>query len=198
MDIRIKGEMDGIETAEVIRNKFGIPVIFSTAYLDQERIERAKITMPFGYVLKPIQDRDLKVTLEMAFYVAKVDAKRRKAEGDLKESENRLKQAQKLAKIGHRDWFMDTGELTWSDEVYDIFGQDKETFKVTAESFENKIHSDDFDAFVAERENALAEKRDVNIEHRIILVWPKYYFRPESSSYLPLMPRSSNISTCVL
>ena len=80
MDIRIKGEMDGIDTAEVIRNRFGIPVIFSTAYLDHERIERAKITMPFGYVLKPIQERDLKVTLEMALYVTKVDEERRKNE----------------------------------------------------------------------------------------------------------------------
>ncbi len=80
MDIRIKGEMDGIEAAEEIRNKFGIPVIFLTAYLDEERIERAKITMPFGYVLKPIQERDLKVTIEMALYVSKADAERRKAE----------------------------------------------------------------------------------------------------------------------
>lgn len=80
MDIRIKGEMDGIETAEIIKNRFGIPVIFSTAYLDQERIGRAKITMPFGYVLKPIQERELKVTLEMALYVAKVDLERKKAE----------------------------------------------------------------------------------------------------------------------
>jgi len=77
MDIRIKGEMDGIDAAEIIRNRFGIPVIFSTAYLDESRIERAKITMPFGYVLKPIQERDLKVTLEMALYVAKVDKERR-------------------------------------------------------------------------------------------------------------------------
>lgn len=80
IDIRINGELDGIETAEIIRNKFGIPVVFSTAYLDEERIERAKITMPFGYILKPIQERDLKVTLEMALYVAKVDKLRRKAE----------------------------------------------------------------------------------------------------------------------
>ncbi|MBT4642053.1 MAG: response regulator, partial [Deltaproteobacteria bacterium] len=78
MDIRIKGEMDGIDTAEVIRSRFGIPVIFSTAYLDEERIERAKITMPFGYVLKPIQERDLKVTIEMALYVAKVDKERKR------------------------------------------------------------------------------------------------------------------------
>jgi PAS domain S-box-containing protein len=80
MDIRIKGEMDGIDAAEVIRNRFGIPVIFSTAYLDEERIERAKITMPFGYVLKPIQERDLKVTVEMALYVSKVDVKRKELE----------------------------------------------------------------------------------------------------------------------
>jgi PAS domain S-box-containing protein len=80
MDIRIKGEMDGIDAAEIIRSRFAIPVIFSTAYLDEERIERAKITMPFGYVLKPIQEKDLKVTLEMALYVAKVDEERRKVE----------------------------------------------------------------------------------------------------------------------
>jgi len=87
MDIRIKGEMDGIETAEVIRNRFGIPVIFSTAYLDQERIERAKITMPFGYVLKPIQERELRVTIEMAIYVSKVDGERRRAEEELRQKE---------------------------------------------------------------------------------------------------------------
>ncbi|MBU3914669.1 PAS domain S-box protein, partial [bacterium] len=80
MDIRIKGEMDGIDTAEIIKNKVGIPVVFSTAYLDHGRIERAKIAMPFGYVLKPIQERDLKVTIEMALYVAKLQAERRRAE----------------------------------------------------------------------------------------------------------------------
>jgi PAS domain S-box-containing protein len=91
MDIRIKGEMDGIATAEIIRNQFSIPVIFSTAYLDEERIERAKITMPFGYVLKPIQERDLKVTLEMALYVSRVDHQRTKAEELLKESEAKFR-----------------------------------------------------------------------------------------------------------
>ena len=91
MDIRIKGEMDGIDTAEVIRNRFGIPVIFSTAYLDHERIERAKITMPFGYVLKPIQERDLKVTIQMALYVAKVDVERKKTEEALKENRELLR-----------------------------------------------------------------------------------------------------------
>ena len=417
MDIRIKGTMDGIETAEIIRNRFQIPVVFSTAYLDDERIERAKITMPFGYVLKPIQERDLRVTIEMALFTAQFDRERKETEqalreseekyrtlfemesdalalidaetgqllevnqtfvemygyskeealsmtntqvsaepeetrkatvhesniipirwhkkkdgtifpteivarffeykgrkvhiaairditerlktaeqldrwqqemdltlnattdgiwkwnfisnelffsdtyytmlgykpnafeptfenwiglihpddreqalaraskyletkpdeydnefrlvtanGDyrwirakarvverdqdgnairmignheditetkwatqkLEESEKRLIQAQKLAKIGHWDWFMDTGELRWSDEVYTIFGRSKEDFQVDVASFEAAMHPDDYPAFIEEREKALAENRDVRIEHRII------------------------------
>ena len=99
MDIRIKGEMDGINTAEVIRNKFGIPVIFLTAYLDQDRIERAKITKPFGYVLKPIQERELKVTLEMALYVSKVDAERRQMEETLRFEKARAQQYVEVAGV---------------------------------------------------------------------------------------------------
>ena len=86
MDIRIKGDMDGIEAAETIRTRFGIPIIFSTAYLDEKRIQRAKITMPFGYVLKPIQERELKITLEMALFVARVDSERRRTESKLRDS----------------------------------------------------------------------------------------------------------------
>jgi PAS domain S-box-containing protein len=99
MDIRIKGEMDGIDNAKEIRNRFGIPVIFSTAYLDQERIERAKITMPFGYVLKPIQERDLKVTLEMALYVSKVEGKRKRTEETLRFERNRAQQYLNVAGV---------------------------------------------------------------------------------------------------
>jgi PAS domain S-box-containing protein len=124
MDIRIKGEMDGIEAAEEIRNKFGIPVIFSTAYLDEERIERAKITMPFGYVLKPIQERDLKVTIEMALYVSKVDGERRKAEELLRKSEDALKKAQKMSKMGSWSFDMRKRQGIWSDECFSIFGID--------------------------------------------------------------------------
>ncbi len=100
MDIRIKGELDGIDTAEVIRTRFNIPVIFSTAYLDQERIERAKITMPFGYLLKPLQERDLKVTLEMALFMAKTDAERKNMENRLRESENRYESLFRNMKSG--------------------------------------------------------------------------------------------------
>ena len=90
MDIKIKGDMDGIDTAEIIREKFDLPFVFSTAFLDPERIERAKITMPFGYVLKPVQERELKVTLEMAMHTSKIESDRKEAERQLIEREQQL------------------------------------------------------------------------------------------------------------
>ncbi len=91
MDILLQGETDGIDTAAAIRDQWGIPVVFLTAYADAERLERAKLTYPFGYILKPFQERDLKITTEMALYVAKVDGERRKAEEALRDSEERFR-----------------------------------------------------------------------------------------------------------
>lgn len=92
MDINIEGGMDGIETADDIRLKFGIPVIFLTAYDDDHRLESAKLTQPFGYLMKPFHDKDLKITIQMALYVAKVDRERRKTEEALRRSEEKYRQ----------------------------------------------------------------------------------------------------------
>lgn len=93
---------------------------------------------------------------------------RKKAEELLKKSESRRRQAQQLARVGYWDWFFSTNELIWSEETYKIFGCAPGVFKVTVESFEALIHPDDLGGFIAERENALKESRDVNIEHRIV------------------------------
>jgi len=66
MDIVIQGAMDGIEAATKIRESCKIPVIYVTAYADDKTLERAKLTDPLGYVLKPFKDRDLHVTIELA------------------------------------------------------------------------------------------------------------------------------------
>ena len=71
MDIVLAGEMDGIQTADAIREKYHIPVVFITAYADQERLKRAKLTYPFGYIIKPFQSRELGITVEMALFVGK-------------------------------------------------------------------------------------------------------------------------------
>ena len=68
MDIVLKGTMDGVETANQIRTKFDIPIIYLTAYSDEKTLQRAKITEPFGYLLKPFEERELYSTIEMALY----------------------------------------------------------------------------------------------------------------------------------
>ena len=92
MDINLKGKMDGIEAAEIIHSRLGIPIIFLTAYADEDKLERAKITMPFGYILKPFTDKDLKVNIEMARYVARIDAERRHAEEELRNYKDHLEE----------------------------------------------------------------------------------------------------------
>lgn len=68
MDIMLKGEMNGIEAASQIKELYAIPVIFLTAYADESTLSKAKITEPYGYVLKPFKEIDLHTTIEMAIY----------------------------------------------------------------------------------------------------------------------------------
>jgi PAS domain S-box-containing protein len=103
MDIRLRGDMDGIEASHIIRERFQIPVVFTTAYLDQERIDRSKLALPFGYVLKPVREQDLNVTMEMALYVNKMDTKRRKAEEDLRIHQFELEQQNEELRVAQID-----------------------------------------------------------------------------------------------
>jgi CheY-like chemotaxis protein len=84
MDIVLKGEMDGIDAAQEIRELFDIPIIYLTAYSDEKTLQRAKVTEPFGYVLKPFEDREIQSAIEMAIY-------KHKMEQQLKESEEKYR-----------------------------------------------------------------------------------------------------------
>lgn len=68
MDIMLQGEMDGIEAAGNIISRFDIPVVYLTAYSDEKILERAKVTEPFGYLIKPYKDRELVINIEIALY----------------------------------------------------------------------------------------------------------------------------------
>lgn len=68
MDIMLKGDMNGIETAEIIRNELSVPVVFLTAYADESTLSKAKITEPYGYIIKPFKEIDLHTSIEMAIY----------------------------------------------------------------------------------------------------------------------------------
>jgi len=68
MDIMLKGDISGIEAAEQIKNRYQIPVIFLTAYADESTLSKAKVTEPYGYIIKPFKEIDLHTSIEMALY----------------------------------------------------------------------------------------------------------------------------------
>ncbi len=68
MDMMLRGEMHGIETAEAIRAKHNIPVVFLTALSDENTLQRAKLSEAYGYLLKPFEERELRIGIEMALY----------------------------------------------------------------------------------------------------------------------------------
>lgn len=73
MDVRLQGPNDGIVAAHQIRDRYRLPVVFLTAYAEDSTLERAKLAEPFGYILKPFEDRELKTVIEMALYKHKAD-----------------------------------------------------------------------------------------------------------------------------
>jgi DNA-binding NtrC family response regulator len=69
-----------------MKSRFNIPVIYITAYADEEMLDRAKITEPFGYIVKPIEDRDLHISIEMALYKHKMEMERERLISELKDA----------------------------------------------------------------------------------------------------------------
>jgi two-component system, LytTR family, response regulator LytT len=68
MDIMLKGQMSGIDAADAIRQKLNIPIIFLTAYADSSTLSKAKVTEPYGYIIKPFKEIDLQTNIEISLY----------------------------------------------------------------------------------------------------------------------------------
>jgi len=90
VDIQLAGTMDGIETARIIQDRFGYPVIFLTAHSDNSNIARAKLTGPYGYIIKPFSDRELHSTIEMALSRHRLDILTREKERTIRALANAI------------------------------------------------------------------------------------------------------------
>ncbi|MGB7293053.1 MAG: response regulator [Thermodesulfobacteriota bacterium] len=78
MDILLKGNMSGIEAAQQIRKRLDIPIVYLTAYSDENTLKRAKLTEPYGYIVKPFSEGDLKVSIEISLYKSELEKKVKK------------------------------------------------------------------------------------------------------------------------
>lgn len=93
LDIKLKGKTDGIEVGAWLHERLHIPVVYLTAYADNETLERAKLTEPSGYILKPFEKNQVKATVETALHKYSMEkAAKERTEQDLE----RFEQLQRL------------------------------------------------------------------------------------------------------
>jgi AmiR/NasT family two-component response regulator len=96
MDINLQDSMDGIEVAHELRKR-GVPVVFLTAYSEGATIQRAKLAEPLGFILKPFEDRELEIVIEMALYKCKAEAALRQQTEELQARNDELDRFNRLA-----------------------------------------------------------------------------------------------------
>lgn len=124
MDIRIQGPMDGIDVAEHIYAHLDIPVSYLTAYADETTLERAKATMPFGYVLKPFEEHTLRTTIELALYRHRMNRVLKKMDDWHAATLNALKEAVVAADAQGRIFYMNAAaEAVVDKPLHQLAGQ---------------------------------------------------------------------------
>ena len=192
MDIRLKGNIDGITAAEEIRAHLDIPMIYLTAYSDETTLQRAKITEPYGYLLKPFEDRDLQTTIAMALY-------RHQIERELRESQRWL--ATTLRSIGDgviaTDW---QGRLKFMNPMAEALTgwSQAEALGQPAELVFNIINSKTRQRVVSPIGRALQEGRVVELEDNVLLVTKSGAEIPIDDSAAPIWDDKGNIDGAVL
>jgi PAS domain S-box-containing protein len=116
MDIMLEGDLDGIDTAAQLKNRLRIPVVYLTAYAEDSTLQRAKITEPFGFLVKPFEERELHSTIEMALY-------RHRMEDELRQTNTFLRSIlESSSSISITSTDMDGKVLYWNSGAERLFG----------------------------------------------------------------------------
>lgn len=123
MDIKLEGDMDGIQAAETIRKQFMIPVVYLTAYADEETIQRAKITEPYGYIVKPYQEREIHSAIEMGIYKHKIEKEMRIKDCAIESSISAIA-------IGSTD-----GKITYVNDAFKTLWRCEQSSKIIGKPF---------------------------------------------------------------
>jgi two-component system, LytTR family, response regulator LytT len=153
MDIMLKGKMNGIEAANIIKERFDIPVVFLTAYADDSTVNKAKVSEPYGYIMKPFKEKELQTTIEVALYKHEKDMQVKK-ERDLyhsiienKESKDSIfvRADYRLNKINFNDIFFvealkDYVVINTSDNSYTTHTTMKEMVRILPSKDFVRIH----------------------------------------------------------
>jgi len=136
VDIGLKGEMDGVETAKQIQAQFDLPVIYLIAFPDQSTLERACQEESYGYILKPYEERELVIAIKMAMTKYELDRK-------LRESEARYKLAIRGANDGLWDWDLKRNEIYYFPRWKTMLGFKEDEIGNSPDEWLKRVHLND-------------------------------------------------------
>ncbi len=157
MDIGLDGQLDGIQAAEQLHQQFSLPTIFLTAYSDDELLQRARLAEPYGYLIKPVADRELRSTIEMALYKHQMDSRLRDSEERLRlVTDNMLDMVSQIDLEGSYQYISPSYERVLGFSPQEMMGQD-----IFAD-----IHPDDREHAKKVFETTLIERQPYRQEYR--------------------------------
>jgi PAS domain S-box-containing protein len=162
MDIVMPGKLDGIAAAEIIKAELEIPIIFLTAYAENQFVERAKQVEPLAYIVKPFQEREVLAAIEIALYKKEMDLR-------LRESENRYALAVSAGKVGVWDWDLETNEIYIDPNLKGMLDYADHEIRNNLESWKKLLHPDDLEQVMTETNAYIGGLRlRYAIEHRML------------------------------
>ena len=202
MDIVLDGEMDGVEAASQIKSLYGIPVVYLTAYADPNTLERAKITEPFGYIVKPFENRDLHITIDIGLHKHRMEKKLRETEERLRSTlEDTIKALSSAVELrdpytaGHQRRVSDlscaiASELGLSpDQIQGIrlagLVHDVGKIRIPAEilSWPNQLSDIDFNLIKAHPQAGYEIMKTINFPYPVARIVLQHHERIDGSGY---------------
>ena len=161
MDIKLKGKIDGIETADILRRNFQLPVIFLTSYADEETFQRAKSTEPFGYLIKPFDNKELNRVVELALYKNKIYQ-------ELLETKMRFEIAIKAGNMGVWEFWPTEKKYFSDNNLKALYHFDPNELTDSLDDWSALVYKDDRELMSSTFNNFLKSKgREFKLEHRI-------------------------------
>ena len=167
MDIMLDGDLDGIETTEEITASHDIPVIYITAYSNESILDRAKITAPYGYILKPFNEREIHINIEIALEKHRMQKKIAEKDKELNRITENVKDVMFSVALTEGDDASRTRVKYVSSNIRSLIGVTPEKFYNNPGLWLNLIHPEDIPEVKTKTNKLINEKKEVYREFRI-------------------------------
>jgi CheY-like chemotaxis protein len=168
MDIDLGRGMDGTEAAACILRERDIPVVFLSSHTSPEVVGKTEKITSYGYVVKNSSITVLDASIKMAFKLFDAQTAFKRAEEDLRTSENRLNLATRSANLGIWDWDISNNAMTWNEQMFRLYGVDEVPEEYGVEIWMNGLHPDDKDLALDAVESAIRGEKEYDLEFRVM------------------------------